>query len=412
MNNNKINKFTLKNGLRVLHIEDTTTPLVTVNTLYNVGAKDEDPNRTGLAHLMEHLMFGGSVYIPNFDEVLHNAGGEDNAWTSNDETNYYETLPANNIETALYLESDRMNCLNFSEESLNVQRKVVCEEFKQSTLNKPYGDLNTILRKMVFKNHPYKWQTIGKELSHIENVSLDIVKDFFYKHYAPNNAIISIVGNISFEKTKSLVEKWFQDIPERNLKKREINKEPDQTSYRKESVERNVPNSILVKAYRAPNIYDENYYTSDFITDILAFSESSILPQNLVINKHLFKNIDAYVGSLYDEGLIIIKGQPSEGISLSEAELYIDQELQKLTKKSIKEEDLTKIKNIYEAEKLYPCNTEHLAREIAKFELIDDANSYYEQIQKHNQVTPDQIKNLSNQIFQKHNCSCLYYKAQ
>jgi zinc protease len=408
----KINKFTLSNGLRVLHVEDKTTSMVAVNTLYDVGAKDEQPNKTGLAHLMEHLMFGGSINVPEFDTVMQNAGGENNAWTSNDETNFYDILPANNIETALYLESDRMKSLSFSPESLNVQRNVVCEEFKQRNLNRPYGDLAELIRGLTFEKHPYQWLTIGRELSQIEKMSLDDVMDFFFSHYAPNNAILSIVGNITLEKTKILTEKWYGDISPRKVPIRHITPEPQQTKSRLLKVTRDVPNNVIYKAWHVPSIKTSDYYVTDVITDILAYGKSSRMPQNLIEKNHKFNQLDAYVGSLTDEGLIYVKGTMEDGVTFEEADLLIQKELDKLKESPIGEREMQKIRNCYEADKLYPSSIETVASDIAGFEMLRDANDYQTQVERHNAVTPEQVSLMARQLLNENNCSTLYYSKR
>ena len=264
------NKFTLKNGLKVIVHEDFTTPMVAMNILYDVGAKDENPNQTGFAHLFEHLMFGGSVNIPEYDEPLQNAGGENNAYTTNDLTNYYIQIPAKNAEIAFWLESDRMLSLAFGEKSLDVQRKVVCEEFKEHYINKPYGDAWKYLRELVYTQHPYQWMTIGKELSHIENAQLQAVKNFFFKHYRPQNAILCVAGNINTEKVKELSEKWFEPIEAGEKYNRNIADEPEQTSPRKLVLEKEVPVSVIYKAYPMAARREKNYYVADLISDVLS----------------------------------------------------------------------------------------------------------------------------------------------
>lgn len=410
MRNIQINKFTLDNGLRVVHYQDSTTPMVVVNTLYDVGSKDESPNHTGFAHLMEHLMFGGSVNVPSFDDISHKAGGYNNAWTSNDVTNFYDMVPKDNVESFLHIESDRMLSLSFSLESLNVQRKVVCEEFKQRYLNQPYGDVEDILREIVFKQHPYQWTPIGKELGHIEKTTIEDVKEFFYAHYAPNNAIISIVGNISFEETKRLIDKWYSDIPYRKIATRNIPHEPAQTEERKKEVTRDVPNDMIIKAYRAPGIKEKDYYVTDFLTDILAYSKSSRLPQKLVKDKNKFIQLDAYIGSLMDEGLIYIKGQPRSGVSLEEANQLIEEELEVIKQEPPTDFEMQKIKNFYESDQLYPKSIEDLASDLAKYELLGDANNYNTIVDRHNSVTAEQIMNMSKELLVKNNCSTLFYK--
>lgn len=408
----KINKFKLDNGLRVLHVEDKSTPLVAINTLYDVGAKDEKPTHTGFAHLMEHLMFGGTNNIPDFDLMLQKAGGQNNAWTNNDLTNYYDIVPKENAEFIFYVESDRMRGLSFSKQSLLVQKQVVCEEFKQRNLNKPYGDLMEILRKMVFKHHPYQWLTIGKELKHIEKTTIDDVKEFFYEHYAPNNAILSVVGNISLDETQRLVLKWYSSIPSRNIKKRLCISEPIQSEPRFEEVSRKVASDCIVKAYHAPNIWHKDYYASDNLTDILSYNNSSWLPLHLVQEKQKFTQIDAYVASLFDEGVVQIKAIPRPEVSLEEADQLIQEEITHFLESPIEEREMQRIRNAYEADKLYPMPIDEMASDIAEFELRGDANLFNQQIEMHNSVTADDIKRVAKDIFKKENCSTLYYKKQ
>lgn len=301
-----INRHTLDNGLRIVHSEDNSTQMVALNILYNVGARDEHPEHTGFAHLFEHLMFGGSVNIPDYDTPVQNAGGENNAWTNNDITNYYITLPCGNAETGFWLESDRMLSLDFNEKSLEVQKHVVTEEFKQRNLNQPYGDVSHIIRDMAYKTHPYRWPTIGKEISHITNATMDDVKDFFYRFYAPNNAILSVSGNITFEETVRLAEKWFGDIPRRDIRERNLPMEEQQTEEKRLTVERNVPVDTLYMAFHMCNRRDRRYHTFDIMSDILCNGRSSRLIQRLVIGKKIFSSVDAYISGSIENGLFHI----------------------------------------------------------------------------------------------------------
>ncbi|MBL7707470.1 MAG: insulinase family protein, partial [Chitinophagaceae bacterium] len=278
-------KFTLANGLRVIVHQDLSTPMAVMNILYDVGARDEDPERTGFAHLFEHLMFGGSVNIPDYDEPLQMAGGENNAYTTNDLTNYYIQLPAENLETAFWLESDRMLSLAFGEKSLETQRKVVCEEFKEHYLTKPYGDVWHKMRELAYKKHPYRWMTIGKELSHIENAKLDDVKNFFFKHYRPVNAIMVVAGNVTTERVKELAEKWFGDIPAGEKYKRNLPQEAPQSEERKITIKANVPLDALYKTWHIYPRLDRRYYVTDLLADILSGGGSSRLYQSLVKEK-------------------------------------------------------------------------------------------------------------------------------
>jgi predicted Zn-dependent peptidase len=320
-------RFTLSNGLRVIVHQDTSTPLAVLNVMYDVGSKDEDPGRTGFAHLFEHLMFGGSANIPEYDEPLQMAGGENNAYTTNDLTNYYIQLPAENLETAFWLESDRMLSLAFSEKSLDVQRKVVCEEFKEHYLNKPYGDVWHKLRELAYQVHPYRWMTIGKELSHIENARLEDVKSFFFKHYRPVNAILSVAGNVTAEQVRGLAEKWFGPIEAGDKYIRQLPVEPVQSSQRKLEVYADVPLDALYKCWHMSARLDPGYYAADLITEILGGGQSSRLYQVLVKEKKLFSNIDCSHHGTVDKGLVSIEGKLVKGVKMEEAERALEEEL-------------------------------------------------------------------------------------
>lgn len=385
--------------------------MVALNILYDVGARDEDPEHTGFAHLFEHLMFGGSVNIPDYDTPAQNAGGENNAWTNNDITNYYITLPYQNVETGFWLESDRMLSLSFSPQSLEVQRQVVIEEFKQRNLNQPYGDASHLLREMAYQNHPYRWPTIGKEISHIANATMEEVKSFFYRFYAPNNAILSVSGHISFEETVRLAEKWFGPIPKRNIPKRELPQEPRQTAIRRLTVERKVPVDTLYMAFHMCNRHDKNYHTFDLITDILSNGRSSRLVQNLT-QKKLFTSIDSYISGSLDEGLLQITGKPAPGISLEKAEEAIWQELEVLKTQPVSDNELEKVKNRYESEQIFNnINYLNVATNLAYFELLGNAEAINTEVDRYRSVTQEQIQDIARQTFIQDNCNILYYKS-
>ena len=333
----KINKKIFDNGLRLVHNEDTSTQMVALNIVYDVGARDEHPEHTGFAHLFEHLMFGGSVHIPDYDAPLQLAGGENNAWTNNDITNYYLTVPKSNVEIGFWLESDRMLELAFSEQSLEVQRAVVMEEFKQRCLNQPYGDVGHLLRPLAYQTHPYRWPTIGKDLSHIANATLDEVKEFFFRFYAPNNAVLAVTGNISWEETIRLTEKWFAPIPRRNVPVRQLPQEVVQTAERRQTVERNVPLDALFMAYHMCSREDADYYAFDILSDILSNGRSSRLTRRLVQEQKLFSSLDAYISGTRDAGLLHISGKPSAGVSLEQAEAAVRKELEELKKLNMTE---------------------------------------------------------------------------
>ncbi|MFM9910033.1 MAG: M16 family metallopeptidase [Chitinophagaceae bacterium] len=405
-----LEKFTLSNGLRVVVHEDHSTPMAVVNVLYDAGAKDEDPAKTGFAHLFEHLMFGGSVNIPDFETPLQMAGGENNAYTSNDLTNYYIQLPAENIETAFWLESDRMLSLAFSEKSLDVQRKVVCEEFKEHYINKPYGDVWSHMLQMAYQVHPYQWQTIGKELAHIENASLKDVKAFFFKHYRPVNAILVVAGHIIADDIKRLAEKWFGDIPAGEKYIRNIPAEPTQTAPRKKEVKAPVPLDALYKCWHMDNRLSKGYYVADLITEVLGGGGSSRLYQALVKEKKLFSNIECHHFGSVDAGLLAIEGKLVKGIKMEEADKAIEEELEKLMKDGISEKELTKIKNKTEAAIAFEdMSVMTRANSIAFYELLGDAGLFNSDRDKYFAITADDVLNYSRKIFDVSNSNTLYY---
>lgn len=406
-------KYTLNNGLTVILHLDESSPMVAVNLLYNVGARDENPEQTGFAHLFEHLMFGGSVNIDNYDTILERVGGQNNAFTSNDITNYYITLPKNNIETALWLESDRMLSLAFSEKSLEVQRSVVIEEFKQNYLNQPYGDSSLLMRELAYEKHPYRWATIGKEIAHIADATMDDVKTFFYKHYAPNNCILTIAGDFKEEEVKALVEKYFGDIPSRDIPTRNLPVEPEQTAPRFLEVERDVPSDMLYKAYHMVGKQDDNYPACDLISDILSRGESSVLNQKLVKEQKIFNQIDAYVSGSDDPGLFYIVGQLNDTVSLKEADQAVDNLLKEFCETPITEKQLTKVKNKFEVAHVYNLSSVlNKAMELSFAELAGDANKINLDLDRYRNVSTEDIQRNTQAIFRKENSSTLYYKAK
>lgn len=407
------NKFTLKNGLKVIVHEDFSTPMVAMNILYDVGAKDESPHQTGFAHLFEHLMFGGSMHIPEYDEPLQNAGGENNAYTTNDLTNYYIQLPAKNAEIAFWLESDRMLSLAFGEKSLDVQRKVVCEEFKEHYINKPYGDAWKYLRELVYTQHPYQWMTIGKELSHIENAQLQDVKNFFFKHYRPQNAIMCVAGNITTEKVKELSEKWFEPIEAGEKYIRNIADEPEQTSARKLVLEKEVPVSVIYKAYPMAARRDKNYYIADLISDILSGGNSARLHQRLVKEQKLFSQIDCYHTGSVEKGLLVIEGKISDGITAEQADAAIEKELDLLKSEKIVETELEKVKTKIESMLAFEdLSLLNRANNLAFYELLGDASQMNSEFENYNQITVDDIFAQANEILNPNRCSTMYYLAK
>ena len=407
-----INRYRLSNGLRIVHSPDINTKMVALNMLYDVGARDEDPEHTGFAHLFEHLMFGGSIHIPAFDAPLQLAGGENNAWTSNDITNYYITLPKQNVETGFWLESDRMLGLDFNQKSLDVQRGVVMEEFKQRSLNQPYGDVSHLLRALAYKVHPYQWPTIGKELDHVAQATLPEVEDFFYRFYAPNNAILSVTGNISFKEVVTLSEKWFGDIPRRKVPERKIPREPLQTQERREEVFRDVPVDALYMVYPMCEFNHPDYEVYDLLSDVLANGTSSRLKQHLTQDKRVFTSIDAYVSGSRDAGLFHVVGQLANGVSLEEGENEVQLELEMLQKDLIPEEELEKVKNKFESAQVFRfIDYLNLATDLAWYELNGNVLDIEECVSKYRSVTANKARVIAQSLFDKNKRSVLYYRS-
>ncbi|HMO61973.1 MAG TPA: pitrilysin family protein [Ferruginibacter sp.] len=405
-------KFRLDNGLRVLVHQDKSTPMAVVNVLYDVGARDENPEKTGFAHLFEHLMFGGSINIPDYDEPLQMAGGENNAFTTNDFTNYYCQLPAENIETAFWLESDRMLSLAFSEKSLEVQRKVVCEEFKEHYINKPYGDVWHHMRELAYTTHPYRWMTIGKALKHVEDATLEDVKSFFNKHYTPANAILVVAGNVTVQQVQVLSEKWFGPIPRGNTYQRNLPAEPAQTAPRHKEIKAAVPIDALYKCWHIYPRLDQRYYTADLITEILGGGGSSRLFQALVKEKQLFSNIECYHSGNTDAGLLSIDGKLVKGVTMQQAEAALMQEIQKLQQEGITHTELEKVINKTESMMAFEdMSITNRAASLAIYELLGDASLINTELDKYRQVTAADIVAESNIIFAENNSNTLYYCA-
>ena len=403
-------KFKLKNNLTVIVHQDKSTPMACLNIIYDVGARDEDESKTGFAHLFEHLMFGGSVNIPNYDEPLQLVGGENNAFTTNDITNYYCTVPSENLETAFWLESDRLLSLAFDKKSLEVQRSVVIEEFKQRYLNQPYGDVWLLLRPLIYNVHPYKWATIGKEIKHIEDATMDDVKGFFKKHYNPSNAILVVAGDVELDHVKALAEKWFEPIDAGTKPKRNLPAEPPQTEYRSLTVERDVPISSIYRAYRMCSRNDEEYHTIDILSDILSRGNSSRLYKNLIKDKQLFSDINAYVMGDFDKGLFVISGKINEGVTIEQAEDGIDAEIAKMQTELVAADELQKCKNKIESTVTYSeADVLNKATNLAISELLGDANLINLEIENYQKVTAEGIKEQANKILVKTNCSTLFY---
>jgi len=409
----KFKRFTLDNGLRVIVHEDHTTPMAVVNILYDVGARDENPAQTGFAHLFEHLMFGGSVHIPSYDEPLQRVGGENNAFTSNDITNYYITLPSANLETAFWLESDRMLSLAFSKKSLEVQRNVVIEEFKQRYLNQPYGDVWLNLRPLVYKNHPYRWATIGKEIKHIEDARIEDVKAFFKKHYTPQNAIMVVGGDVNLEQVKQLSEKWFGPIPAGEKYHRDLPQEPEQHEERRETITAKVPLNDVYIAFQMGGRMDGSYYATELLSDILSRGNSSRLYRTLVKEKQIFSEVHAYITGSLDKGMFVFEGKPLENISIETAEAAIWDELEKIKTQQIPAHELTKVKNKTESTMIFSeMSLLDKAMNLAYYELLGDAEQLNNETGEFLAVTAEDIQQQANKLFRKDNSSTLIYLAE
>lgn len=406
-------RFELSNGLRVLVHEDNSSPMAVVNVMYNVGSRDEDPDKTGFAHLFEHLMFGGSVNIEDYDEPLQRAGGENNAYTTSDLTNYYCQLPAENIETAFWLESDRMLSLAFSEKSLQVQRKVVSEEFKEHYINQPYGDAWHKMRELAYSVHPYRWMTIGKELSHIEDAKLEDVKSFFFKYYRPNNAILVVAGNVKTDQIRRLAEKWFGDIPAGEKFVRVIPQEPGQTEMHALDVTADVPLEAFYETWHMASRLDKGYYAAELITEILGGGGSSRLFNELVKDKKIFSNINCYQFGTIDAGLLTIEGKLVKGVRQEEAELAIEAILENLKTVKISDEELQKVKNKTESQIAFEdMSLMNRAANLAYYELLGNANLFNEEMDRYAEITADDILHYSKEIFRKTNSNVLRYHSK
>ncbi len=407
------NTFTLSNGLRVVHNYDGATAMVALNVMYDVGARDESPQLTGMAHLFEHLMFGGSVNVPEFDSAIENAGGMNNAWTSNDYTNFYDIVPAQNVETAFWVESDRMLSLAFSDKALEVQRHVVIEEFKQTCLNRPYGDMSHHLRAMIYKQHPYRYPVIGKEIPHIEKVTQDDVREFFYCHYAPNNAVLAISGRISLDETKRLAQKWFEPIPQRDIAPRKYPQEPRQTEARMQETKGNVPQLAMVKAYRMPGYGMPDYVECDVITDLLASGRSSRFYRNLLMKTGVFTEIDASIIGSDEPGFLMLNSKltNNDATAIAQADKLMKEEVQRIIDGDVSEYELTRTINRFESNFMFSsmgfmAKAQSLANYVMHNEDINGV------VARYRSITTDDISRVAKNIFDENNCSTLIYHPQ
>jgi zinc protease len=404
-------KFVLDNGLQVLVHEDHTTKMAVVNILYKVGSRNEVEGKTGLAHYFEHLMFGGSKNVPVFDTALEKVGGECNAFTNTDITNYYTTVPAINIETAFWLESDRMLQLNLSEKTIETQRKVVIEEFKQRYLNQPYGNAFHLVRDLAFKTHPYRWPTIGKSIEDVENYQRQDIEEFYYTHYRPDNAVMVVAGDITAEQVKRLSEKWFGDIPSATVPKHTIPTETPQRAKKTLTYPAQVPTDALYKVYHVPGRMQEKYAECDLITDILGFGRSSLLEQRLVKNTDVFATCNAYVMGKIDPGLMVFNGKMEKGKTAEEAEVLLDQVVQEFLQTPISNDILEKVKNQAEAMKTFESvQLLNRAMNLAYYTFLGNPDLYQLEYEKKTAIPAEDIMKVANEILVEENASTVYYK--
>jgi zinc protease len=406
-------RWILDNGLRVLVHEDHSTPMAAVAVLYDVGSKDEQPDKTGFAHLFEHLMFGGSANIPDFDEWMQKAGGEDNAFTNNDITNFYELVPAENLEVALWLESDRMLSLNFSKKSLDVQRKVVIEEFKETCLNEPYGDVWHHLSDLAYKVHPYRWPVIGLVPEHIAAAKLSDVEDFFFRYYRPNNAVLVVSGKVDTQEVRGLVEKWFGNIPPGDIPQRTLPQEPRQEAYRRKVHFGKAPVDALYMAFHIPGRAEDGFYPADLLSDILCNGPSSRLFRRLYKEQKIFSQVDSYVVGQFEPGLLLIEGKLSRGVSLEQAEAAVWKELSEIRSSPIPEMELQKWKNKAESNLVFSELTAmSKALNLAYFEALGDADRINYETDLYNRLSAADIQHSANEFLCEKNCNVLHYTAR
>lgn len=403
----------LNNGLEVISNRDSTSRLVAVNILYKVGARNEDPNCTGLAHLFEHLMFRGTHNVPDFDTPIQMACGENNAFTNNDYTDFYITLPKDNIETALWLESDRMCGLNLSEQACDIEKRVVIEEFRQRYLNQPYGDLNMLLRQMVYTSHPYRWATIGLKPEHIADAPLESIRKFYNDFYHPSNAILSVSGDIDAERVFELADKWFGGIPDKPYNIPTIPVEPKQTEARRMEVERDVPATTIVIAFHMGNRLSKDFFLGDITSDLLAGGDSARLYEHLIKGKKLFTSVNAYISGDVDEGMFVFTGQLLPTTSEQEAEAAFWEEMELLSNGEIGDYELEKVKNKFEANTLFgELNVMNKAMNLGYYSMIGDLPLINREIEIYRSLSKTEIADFARRTFQKENSSTLIYRAK
>ena len=406
-------KKILPNGLTVVVNRDRASKLAAVNILYKVGARNEDPRRTGFAHLFEHLMFRGTREIPNFDLPVQMASGDNNAFTNNDYTDFYITLPKDNLETALWLESDRMEGLDITPAKLEAEKKVVIEEFRQRYLNQPYGDQTMLLRALAYKVHPYRWAAIGLTTDHIAEATLEDVEAFYRTHYSPSNAVLSISADIEEERMLELAEKWFAPLADRPADAAPIPQEPAQTEARREEVERDVPAPTVTVAYHMGGRTDAGFYTADLVSDLLAGGDSGRLYTHLVKERRLLSSVNAYVTGDVDPGLFVFTGQLLPGVTPEEAEAAFREEIETLQTASAAAREIEKVKNKFEANTLFgELNVMNKAMNLGFYEMLGDLALINREVGLYRAVGDDDIRSFSSRTFRPENSSTLIYNTK
>ena len=404
------NKYVLSNGLKLLHHYNATTQMVALNLRYDVGARDENPERTGLAHLFEHLMFGGSANAPDFDGALQAAGGSSNAWTGNDCTNFYEVLPAHNIETAFWLESDRYLNLCLDEQSVATQKSVVIEEFKQRYLNRPYGDVSHLMRSLAYKSHPYRWPVIGVKPEHIAEASMQEIEDFYNTHYSIDRMVLCVSGNVTFQRAVELTEKWFGDLAPRASRKRDLPVEPAQTQPRVLKVHSDVPENMIVRIYHMCGANDPDFVASDLVSDVLANGPSARFHRNVLMTTDLFTELDAVILGCDDPGLLYVTARMANGVDAQKALDVIDGEIDKLLREGVSERELKRYANQHVARELNEnILYDAVAEKLCKYEMLGDASRINTENDEYQTVTVDHFNRVARELFRAENCSTLYY---
>mgnify|MGYP002623030385 CR=1 FL=1 len=406
----QFNKHTLANGLRLIHHYNAVTSMVAVNLLYNVGSSDENPNLTGLAHLMEHLMFSRTKHITKFDDVLSRVGGNSNAWTNIDVTDYYEELPASNLETALWLESERLLNLDLTEENIEIQKNVVIEEFKQRYLNQPYGDILHLTHGLAYKKHPYQWPTIGKDIETIKSFTHDDVAEFFHKHYSVDNAVMCISGNVDFDDTVRLVEKWFGDIEPRSRQARCLPQEPEQMEPRFIAHHSDVPNDMIFRTYHMCGRCHQDYQATDLLSDVLGNGTSSRFQKDLILGTDMFSEVSASVLGSRDPGLFYVKASLAPGVDFEKANAAIDKVLISLKNDGVTHNEVDKCVNKYISNRLFESvGYADKASLLSSHELLWGADGINTENDKYREIVPADIHRVASQVLRKENCSTIFY---